>query len=201
MNRLLALLLAGLIGSCATTPDPTFSSTWPERPGEFESIHKAWTRKGSVRQDFDKVLEVYATYMSPEWRSAWAAWRADTERMSAAQRAELLAAEKAAHAAANEFELLVSTHEDEENDLSRGPRSMWRVVMVDAAGTAYPAIEIHRDRRSREALRTEFPNLGDFATAYVARFPATVDLFANDARRFSLRITSTRGSVELVWNR
>lgn len=197
----IAALALGLLACGPTVPRPTFSSAWPEKPGDYRLIHKAWTREGIIWDMFDQALEVHATFMSPEWRAARAERRARHSRLTTRQRAELLAAEQQAEKAFYEVQLLVSTWDERENDLSRDARSVWRVVLLDDRGNEIPVADIDRDRRPRETIFEEFPEFNDFAVAYIARFPRTVDLFAPDCKSFRLRISGPRGAVDLVWSR
>src|ERR1043165_798447 len=94
---------------------------------------------------------------------------------------------------------MLSTWDRRENDLDRGKRSVWRVVLIDEAGQEIEPIEIVRDRRPLFVVRAEFPALGEFATPYIARVPRTAELFGPKARQGRLRMTSPRGGVEVGW--
>jgi hypothetical protein len=98
-----------------------------------------------------------------------------------------------------ELELLVTTWDRRENDLDRGKKSVWHVVLLDEAGKEIEPIEIVKDKRSAYQLREEFPALGDFATAYIARFPRTQPVLGPNIHAIKLRMSSERGGVELVW--
>jgi hypothetical protein len=195
----MAALAIGLLGCGAKVPPPTFTSAWPDKAGDYRLIHRSWTRSGIIWDMFDKALEVHATFMSPEWRAARVERRTHYSRLTPHQRAEMEAAETKADAAFYEVQLLVSTWDHRENDLARDERSVWKVVILDDRGNEIPVEDIDKDRRPRETLFEEFPDLNDFAIAYVARFPRTVDLYAG--RSFRLRISGPRGAVDLVWSR
>jgi hypothetical protein len=121
-------------------------------------------------------------------------------KMSDAAAGELVAQEQAALADHYEVELLVTTWERRENDLDRGKRSVWNVRLVDDDGTELAPTEIVRDKRPREVLLADVPAFGDFAVAYIARFPRTTDLFRPGARHVKLHMWSPRGGVELAWD-
>jgi hypothetical protein len=76
---------------------------------------------------------------------------------------------------------------------------VWRLALVDDAGVETAPTRIVRDRRPVEILRAELPMLGDFATVYVATFPRAANVLHDGAKQVSLRMWSTRGSVELRW--
>ncbi|RMH44960.1 MAG: hypothetical protein D6689_01175 [Deltaproteobacteria bacterium] len=184
----------GATGDRAPAP---FRTDWPASARPYDRVVREWTRSGHLVADFDKVLDVSATFLSPDWRAAYVDFTARRERLSADARARLAAAQRRADAEAYEVELFVATYRHEENDLQRGAKSTWRVVLVDAEGREIAPTEIRRDRRPFEVLRTIFPHARPHQVAYVARFPRAVDLLSG--RQFSLRIGSARGTVELVW--
>jgi hypothetical protein len=196
----LAVLALGC-GSRAAGP-VSLDGTWPEQPGSYRDVHEQWTRHGVLRKYPSIVLEVYATFKSPAWRAAHAAYLAERRNMANAARAVLLEQTRlASESEPYEVQLLVTTNERRENDLTKGKRSVWRVVLVDQQGNEIEPLSIERDRRPREVILAEYPDLGDFAEPYVARFPRDVALLGPDAARFSLKMGSSRGGVELVWSR
>ena len=205
MIRIAAVLVAlsGLGAACGGPPavgKVPLSNTWPAQPGEYDEVTARWTRHAILRAPGQQALEVYATLASPAWRAAHATHRAKVERLTPAAHAALMASEQqAATEGPYEVALLVTTHDRRENDLNKGPRSVWRVVLTDGQGNALEPVEIKRDRRPPGIVAAELPHLTDFAVPYVARFPRDLELFGPDAERIVLKISSPRGAVELVW--
>lgn len=201
MRTVVASALAVAFAACssAQSSPARLSAEWPNATRSYPTVTDEWTRSGRVIQGFDKVLEVSATFLSPEWRAAYVAKRAKVELMGDEAREALAAEQRAASEQYYEVELLVSTYRHEENDLNRGDRSTWRVVLVDDEGNEVAPTEIKRDRRPREVIRAYFPAFELFHTPYIARFPRTVELLGPDARKLSLKIASVRGGLELVW--
>lgn len=194
-----ALLAVGC-GSRAAGP-VSLDGTWPEQPGSYRGVHEQWTRHGALREYPSIVLELYATFKSPAWRAAHAGYLAERRNMSNAARAIFLEqTRQGSEAEPYEVHLLVTTNDRRENDLTKGKRSVWRVVLVDAQGNEVEPLSIERDRRPREVIRAEFPDFGDFAEAYVARFPRDVVLLGPGVTQLSLKMGSARGGVELVWS-
>jgi hypothetical protein len=196
--------IAALVLGCgARAAGPvSLDGTWPTQPGSYRDVHAQWTRHGVLRQYTSTVVEVYATFKSPAWRAAYAGHLAGRQNMSNAARAAFLEqTRQATETEPYEVHLLVTTNERRENELQKGKRSVWRVVLVDPQGTEIEPLSIERDRRPREVIRAEYPDLGDFAEPYIAKFPRDVALLGPDATRFSLKVGSARGGVELVWSR
>lgn len=197
-------VLAALASGCgARSAGPvSLDGTWPEKPGSYRAVHEQWTRHGALRKYPSIVLEVYATFKSPAWRAAHAMYLAERQNMSNAARAVLLEqTRQVSETEPYEVQLLVTTNDRRENDLTKGKRSVWRVVLVDPQGNEIEPLSIERDRRPREVIAAEYPDLDDFAEPYVARFPRDVALLGPDVMKLALKMGSARGGVELVWSR
>ena len=201
LRRAGAIVALGVAIGCASAPPPVrLVDDWPDRPRGYDAVVVDWTRSALLRADYQQVCEVVATLKSPEWRSARATQDADARGLVGEARAQRLAQARAdATAGPYEIELLVTTWDRRENDLDRGARSVWRVALIDDQGQEIAPVEIVRDRRPAFIVRAEFPGLGEFATAYVARFPRTAALFRAGATQVRLRLSSARGGLELRW--
>jgi hypothetical protein len=193
--------VAAFVTACGGPQAVDLSPSWPERASDYDDAYRAWTRHGKIRDDYEQVLDLYATFKAPAWRAARVARLADKQGLSPDARQRLQAEQvKAAEEEPYEVQLLVTTHDHRENDLNRGESSIWRLVLIDDRGNEVEPIEIKRDRRPLEVLRAEYPDMGDFATAYIVRFPRTIEVLRPDATRFSLKMASARGAVSLAWN-
>lgn len=190
-----------LAAACGGSHAVDMSGAWPDSVPSFDRVTRAWTRSGKDIRDFDAVLEVYATYKSPEWRVAYVDMLAHRMELSADKRAELLHEQRQQAAEFHEFEVLVSTYVSRENDLQKGEDSIWRVRLSDDQGNEATPISVRRDRTPREVIRDIYPVVPDFSEAYVVRFPASVALLRPDATSFSLRIGGSRGAVSLEWRK
>lgn len=198
-RALLVLLAAAYLGGCGGANPVVLSDAWPEQPGDYEQVHRDWTQRGTIRTDGEEVLEVYATFKSPVWRAAYAAHSAKIYRLSPAARQALEEDHKRAAAEYFELYLLMSTYERNENDLQRGERSVWRIVLIDDRGNEVEPVSVVRDRRPREVIRADNPDLGDFAVPYIVKFPHTIDALRDGATHVVLMLASPRGAVELRW--
>ncbi len=196
--RLVALVL---LAACGAAPHQIrLTEDWPaDCGGDYESITEGYTRRGRLGGQYQEVLSLAATLKAPEWRAAHAARDADHRGLTGDARNAVCAQAKADEAGPYELELMVTTWDRRENDIDRGKKSVWRVVLVDAAGKEIEPLEIVKDKRPAFTVRAEFPALGDFAVAYVARFPRDEALLGPDVRALKLRMSSERGGVELEW--
>lgn len=199
MTRALASLV--LIAACGATERPVrLVDDWPASlSGDYGDITERWTRTARMRGQYQEAIELTATFKSPEWRAARAEMDADARGLEGEARSQRIAQARAEAAGPYEFELMVVTWDRRENDLDRGAKSVWRVRLLDEQGMEIEPLEIVKDKRPPFIVRQEFPAFGDFATAYVARFPRTRPILGPDVKRLRLRFSSTRGGIGLTW--
>jgi hypothetical protein len=194
-----AIAIALVAGCGAAAPPVPLTPDWPAKPQDFEEAKDGWTREGKFRRDYQEVFSVQATFKSPAWRAAWVAREARHRDLDAAGTTALVGEQQAAAAKAHEFELIVTTWDPKENDLHRGERASWQVAMIDDKGQSIAPLKIVRDNRPRHVLRADFPEVGDFAEAYVATFPTQPPVLGPDVKTLRLRFSSARGATEVRW--
>jgi hypothetical protein len=194
------LLLA--IAMCACSPAVSgvrLTEDWPTQVRSYDDVVTSWTRKAQLHANYQEVCELVATFKSAEWRAAHANHEADIRGLTGTTREQYLSQSRADAAGPYELEVMLTTWDRRENDLDRGKKSVWRVVLIDESGQEIAPLEIVKDRRPAYVVRAEFPDLGEFATPYIARFPRSSPLFGPAAKQVRLRMSSTRGGVEVDW--
>jgi hypothetical protein len=194
-----AIAIAVLLAACGETTTISLRDEWPAKVAGYQAVTDAWTRTTDLRGEYQEVLSLSATFKSPAWREAHAERDADNRMLKGEQRAQRIAQAQAEMTGPWEVEMMVTTWDRRENDLDHGKKSVWHVALVDEAGNEIAPLEIVRDKRPVYTLRAEFPAFGDFATAYVARFPRTSPVLGPDVHAVRLRMSSERGGVELTW--
>jgi hypothetical protein len=199
MRCLLALVLAAAAcGGSAVRVD--LGGAWPANvEDDYDDVTDRWTRTARMRSTYQEALELAATFKSPEWRFAHAAKDAESRGLAGPARDQLFAQARAEDAGPYEFQLMVTTWDRRENDLDRGKKSVWRVRLLDEQGMEIEPIEIIKDKRPGFVVRNQFPAHGEFATAYIVRFPRTQPLLGPTVKQLRLRLSSERGGVELTW--
>ena len=189
-----------VLAACSGTPKlRTLGTEWPAESGDYWDTTEAWTRAKTLRAMYQEVLEVAATLKSPDWRAAYAARDASHRGLAGAALEQRMAQAKADMEGPWEIELMITTWDRRENDLDRGKRSVWRVVLIDEAGNEIEPLEIVKDKRPAFTIRADYPAFGDFATAYIARFPRTATILGAGVKLVRLRMSGSRGGVELAW--
>jgi hypothetical protein len=193
------VVIVWLCAACgATYPTVRLTEDWPAPIRSYDLVVQDWTRKAQLRGEYQEVCELVATLKSAEWRASHAVHDAEIRGLTGNDREQQLAASRAEVAGLYELEVMVTTWDRRENDLDR-KKSVWRVVLIDERGQEIEPLEIVKDRRPAFVVRAEFPSLGEFATAYIARFPRTTPIFGPTAKLVRLRMSSTRGGLEVDW--
>jgi hypothetical protein len=198
--RLVALAVLLLGGCPRPAPPPNLDGTWPAKAGDYQTTVASWTRSGEINANYQLIMRAHATILSPEWRAALVDHKVRAGKLGADGRERLEEEQRIADESAWEVEIEMSTWDRRENDLDRGERSVWRVVLVDADGHEVLPTEIVRDKRSDGVLRAEFPRFDDFSKAYIARFPKTARILGPGVEKVGLRISSSRGGVVMTWS-
>jgi len=194
-------LAAWLTASCAAGyPAVQLTEDWPVASRDYGDVVASWTRKAQLHGDYQQVCELIATLKSPEWHASYAEHDADARGLTGDARAQYLTQVRADQATGPyELELMMTTWDRRENDLDRGKKSVWRVVLIDEKGQEIEPVEIVKDRRPTFVVRAEFPALGEFAVPYIARFARTAAILGPAAKQVRLRMSSTRGGLEVRW--
>lgn len=163
----------------------------------YERVTDSWTRKGEMRQRYQEALTVAVTYKSLQWREAFARKTAEDRGLEGPALEQQLAQAKADDAGPIEFQMIVVTWDRRENDLDRGKKSVWKVRLLDEQGMEIEPLEIIKDKRPDYIIRAEFPEMKNFAVAYIVRFPR--DKVPNPSANLRMHMSSPRGGVRLVW--
>ena len=195
--RIAAVAVAVALGGCSLLPRQPVPTTWE---GEWAAQRDRFTRSGRVYDRVDDQLFATATYQAPSARRARAERLAEWKAMTAAEREQLLAAERAEAETWEEFLLSVYTPDRVTNDLD-SPRSVWRLALVvEGAGELLPAgrPDVVRVDATVAGL---YPYAGKFDVVYRVRFPRWTGERSLAEIPFSLVMAGAPGKLELRFNR
>jgi hypothetical protein len=201
MKRLFVLLVA--LAGCSST-NKIVSLDPPERPPaakDYVDQVKRWSRHGDLRSDFDATMIVDATFHSPEFHSAYVAKYLDVYKVPPDSRAKVAAT---IPQAPDQYELHVETqtHTWEVNEL-HGPKSIWRVTLLDDRGREAQSTEIKLETTRPEYLQTFYPYTAIFSRPWRVLFPRVANdgtpLVGPDTKSITLRIAGPAGAIDLVW--
>jgi len=155
--------------------------------------------------EFENHLNVSATYLSWDFRWAYAARYAHDAHLGEVERAHLLSGSlETAH---REHEFYVALYADEYRwgELGR-PYSAWRVTLVDDHGREVLPLRIEHPRRQSAADQMYFPYTTPWRQVFRLHFPreataggVTYDVLGPGTRYFILRFGGPFGAAELKW--
>lgn len=195
--RTAAAAVALVLGGCGLFPRQPLPTT---REGEWAVQRDRFTRSGKIYDRIDDQLFATATYQAPAARLARAERLAEWKAMTAVERDQLVAAERADGEKWEEFLLSVYTPERTVNDLD-SPRSVWRLALVvEGAGEMLPVDRpdvVHADA----TVTGLYPQVGLFDVVYRVRFPRWKGERPLDETPFTLVLAGARGKLELRFNR
>jgi hypothetical protein len=199
---LLATALAG--ASCASQKQFTVDFSEAPRdylPGDYPGVYDRWTRHDYAEHNVDKALEVWATFMSWDFRESFLEKYASIYSLSDTKRTELRQAQREAYHTVYEFHLIAQSANWDWNDLEKST-SPWRLTLLDALGHELPSERVRVDKLPDAYEREFFPARGPFTKSYSVRFiiPAPGADFAGvKSGSLTLRIASPVGRLDLVW--
>ena len=93
--RLSVILTAAFFSaSCGSVDEPVnFSTEWPTKSPGYEEAATRWTRRGVLRapleQQASQLMEIYATYLSNDWRAAYVERQSKLQKLNGPRKAEL----------------------------------------------------------------------------------------------------------------
>ena len=143
---LLVLLPALTLGlGCASSSAPVrFSQEWPGAARDYEETSQQWTRRGVLRAPLknqaSQLMEVYATYLSTDWRASYVDRQSKLQKLSSARRVELEGEQK---------ETAAKQHEAAGFEIVHGHTvSVWcRRAGAASLGESYHVVASRKGRR------------------------------------------------------
>jgi hypothetical protein len=195
------LLLASFAG-WACSPPPDIRGLQNLSRG-YEDELLRWTSTGRVYHGLDRVMFVHATYLSPQFRQAFAVQYlavfgidpgkvdSDLERLATSE------------GRGHEFFVFMDTSDYSWNNLDERD-SVWRMALWGGAeqlGT--PPMSIHRFKGRGPNLRAFFPYLNGYGRSYLVAFPLQQangkPVLGGADGKLWLRLSSAFGAAELSW--
>ena len=199
-----AIVAVGLAG-CATSRPPTvdFSEAAKGyRAGDYTAVFKSWTRHFQLVQDVGTVMEIWATFMSWDFRQAYIAKYAKAYDLPDSERDALAKSQKEAARAVYEIHLVAQSTTDTWIDFEK-KSSPWRLTLLDGTGAEIAPTTIKVEKLPELYENEFFPTKTPFSRTYTVRFvrpDGGGESFAGPTSgRLILRVDSPVGKVEVVW--
>lgn len=167
----------------------------------YETELTRWTRSERIYYNVDRVMYVYITYLSPEFRKAFKDQYLDFFGMPAEKIDTDLEKIATAQAQGYEFFLYADTPENTWNNLDERD-SVWRMGLWSGLQPAVDPASVRRFKDRGPNIRSFFPFVNDFGRAYWITFPQN-QVEGNpvivDNSDFWIKVSSALGSAVLSW--
>ena len=202
--RLGALSLALLTGAgCASGDLLLDDRTLAAESSGYTATLRHWTKHRKVYRHFEALIFTTATYLSPEFRTAFIHRRTRLLGLPESEARRLEAEHQERTERFHEFIVSVYTAERRWNDLDATP-SMWRISLANDRHQEVSPVEVVRQDLRTGDLQAYFPYITVFQQAYLVRFPKqSLELGSAvldpTTRSFSLRFLSGIAVAELTW--
>jgi hypothetical protein len=170
-------------------------------PVDYQGVYERWTRHDYSSRDFDKSLEVWATFKSWDFRESYIEKYASIYSLSDVKRNELRQAQREAYQQAFEFHVTAQSQNYDWNDLEKA-NTPWRVTLLDAVGRELPSERVRVEKLPDAYEREFFPAKTPFSKTYSIRFnmPAPGGDFTGvRSGSLTLRFASPIGRIDLLW--
>jgi hypothetical protein len=190
-------------GGCGNRRPPAVDFSDTERAfkaDDYDRVRKLWTRHDKLVRDVGTVLEVWATYKSPEFRQAYLAQYAQVYGVGNDELLELRKAQLEAARTTYEFHLVAQSTEWKWNDLEQKD-SVWKIVLGDGAGQELVPSQVTFEKLPPLYEMRFFPERTDFTRTYTVRFPREPNAkFATASTgKLGLRVVGPLGATSVDW--
>lgn len=195
-------LVAGL-AACGSRQPPVVDFSENARvlkPEDYDRVRLAWTRHDKIVRDLGTVLEVWATFKSPEFRQAYVEQYAALYGLGAEERRELLKAQLEAARTSYEFHIVAQSTQWKWNNLEHRD-SVWKIALADGAGNEIVPSQVSYERLPELYEMRFFPQKTEFSRTYTIRFPReSGGKFAGASTgQLNLRVAGPMGSTVASW--
>jgi hypothetical protein len=202
----LGLALVALGAGCASSRPQMvdFSdATKTYRSEEYPEVFERWTRHYKLVQDIGTAMEVWATFLSWDFRQAYVAKYAKVYDLAPDEREQLAKAQRETARAVYEIHLVAQSTNDKWVDFERSS-SPWRLTLIDGTGAELAPTSIKSERLPDIYENEFFPTRTPFSRTFTLRFvrPNRADetFVGPRSGSMTLRIASPVGRVEVRWD-
>jgi hypothetical protein len=167
---------------------------------DYDRVRETWTRHVKLVRDIGTVLELWATFKSPEFRQAYVQQYGELYGLSAEDRAQLRTAQLEAARGSYDFHVAAQSTEWKWNELEQKD-SVWKITLIDGAGNELPASSVTFEKLPELYLMRFFPNRTDFSRIYTVRFAreAASKFLGAATGRLTFRVAGPLGAAEMTW--
>ncbi len=170
----------------------------------FESVVETWTAQGKIYHDLELLLSASATYLAPEFRSAYVEKYGTDHFLSAAEKDKFAYEEQKKAEGVLEFIVCLYSDQASWNNLA-DEGTIWTVVLTDKEGHTQKATKINRLDPIPVYITDFFPGMTHWKKVYSVTFPNKTDgstpfPVVSDARNVTIDFRSALGHLSLAFN-
>lgn len=196
---LAAAAVAASSGGCGTRVSSLYEKVLgsPRYARTTESL----TRTREVRDGLDTRFILSATWLSPEWVTAFSEEYANIYYLDPARKDRVVAEWKGETDRYARFFVSLVTPDDKGNDLEK-PGTLWSLRLVRADEKDFQPAYVRKSSLKPEEVARFFPHAGSWDRAYEVAFPkeAIEGVTARAGEpRMKLVLSGVRGRAVLVW--
>jgi hypothetical protein len=198
------LLCAAAVGCASFHPRQVDFTDAAKNYGvkDYPAVYDTWTRHAKLVQETGTVMEIWATFMSWDFRQAYLAKYAKVYDLPGDEYKDIAKSQKEEADDGYEIHLVAQSTSDRWNDLER-KNSAWSIALLDGTGAVLSPSSIKVEKLPEIYESSFFPNRTPFSRTYKLRFVNPKEggkVFVGPrSRRMILRIDSPVGKVEVVW--
>jgi hypothetical protein len=168
-RQVLSATVSLALGCSNAAPRPGGTPTFWLHADAYRMAYRRWTRHASHYTHGGLALEVWATFMAPAFRQAWARRYAAVYQLPADRFQDLVRQELAAAERSHEFAVTVQAHRWSWRDLADDD-AVWRMVLHTGARGRLEPTEIDELDQPDVAIESFFPDATEFSQTYQVRF-------------------------------
>lgn len=167
----------------------------------YSRVTEALTRTREVRDGLDTRFILSATWLSPEWITAFSEEYANIYYLDPVRKDRVVGEWKGESAKYARFFLSLSTPDDKTNDLEKSG-TLWSLRLVGADEKDYQPVYVRASSLKPEEVARFFPYAGAWSRTYEVAFPkeAVDQTIAKPGEpRMKLVLSGVQGRAVLVW--
>jgi hypothetical protein len=196
----LVFLLSLVAGNCA--PKPSMRG-----PGKLDDVYesqlKQWTEGGRVYHSIDRVMFVYATYLSPEFRQAFGSQYVKIFGIDPGKVDSDLEMIATSVGRGHEFFVFADTTNLSWNNFDEAD-SVWRMALWGGSEQlGVPPMSITRFKGRGPNLKAFFPYLNKFGRCYFVVFPLDQHnkrpVLNPENGMLTIKLSSAFGTAAMSW--
>lgn len=190
-GRILSLLLLAAGVGCSVVGMKS------DRTPEYHDALDRWTRSARLYRGLETKLEVWAVYLSPDFRRHYVLEYSVAFGLTPQERTDMLKEEMKQAEEKEEFILAVHTTFAENNDLS-AEDSTWKINLL-RGGSPEMGVEVERVWFTKDFASRFYPMVDLWARTYLVSFSVPDPDSREPGVPLALEITGPSGRVEMIW--